>query len=358
MYFNPLLAFICIGSSTLVSAAAISKRAPEPFSDFTRNEFLKPAADANLWGTLYARSLQLPDESLLMTWENYPKEPPLNGWGMRFQTFLYTLPVPFGGYPADTILASGVSTPESLTGGTWIELYASTDNALTWTFVSHIAYGDGPNTITNGNKALWEPFLYIYDGQLVCHYSDQRDPNHGQKLVHTTTTDLRNWSPIVDDVADPNYEGRPGMTVMTHIESTNKWIMTYENCVTDGCKVYYKIADSPLQFENVQGVRLYTPDGIDIVNGPYVIWTPHPTRDDGSGIVIVSGTNREEVFVAEDAVPEGQWKMVNVNHWSAYSRSLRVVTVQGKRKLFFGNGGNFGPKENNGIACAIIEIPY
>lgn len=54
--------------------AVLEKRAPAPFSNFTRNEFFKPAADAQLWGTLYARSLQLPDESLLMTWENYPAE--------------------------------------------------------------------------------------------------------------------------------------------------------------------------------------------------------------------------------------------------------------------------------------------
>jgi len=83
----------------------------------------------------------LPDESLLMTWEKYPAEPPLvnhpiwksddggatwynysqiddqvNGWGMRFQPFLYTLPVDFGGYPAGTILAAGVSCPFSLEG--------------------------------------------------------------------------------------------------------------------------------------------------------------------------------------------------------------------------------------------------
>ena len=61
----------------LASPTQLFKRAPAPFTDFTRNEFFKPAANANLWGTLYARSLQLPDESLLMTWENYPKEPPL-----------------------------------------------------------------------------------------------------------------------------------------------------------------------------------------------------------------------------------------------------------------------------------------
>lgn len=66
-----LLGFACLATTY---AAALEKRAPTPFSNFTKNEFFKPTADAQLWGTLYARSLQLPDESLLMTWENYPAE--------------------------------------------------------------------------------------------------------------------------------------------------------------------------------------------------------------------------------------------------------------------------------------------
>lgn len=63
--------------ATCLGGSVIEKRAPAPFSTFTKNEFFKPAANANLWGTLYARSLQLPDESLLMTWEDYSYEPPL-----------------------------------------------------------------------------------------------------------------------------------------------------------------------------------------------------------------------------------------------------------------------------------------
>lgn len=79
-----LLGFACLATTY---GAAVEKRAPTPFSNFTKNEFFKPAADAQLWGTLYARSLQLPDESLLMTWENYPaesKEYPVNR--MSFET--------------------------------------------------------------------------------------------------------------------------------------------------------------------------------------------------------------------------------------------------------------------------------
>ena len=150
---------VVLGGLSLL-AAGLTGAAPTPFTDFTNNILWYPAEDAVNWHTLYARSLQLPDESLIITWENYPLEPPLvnhpilrsvdggatwtdysavndevNGWGMRFQPFLYTLPQPIGSFAAGTILAAGVSSPFSLAGGVYIELYASTDNAQTFRFV-------------------------------------------------------------------------------------------------------------------------------------------------------------------------------------------------------------------------------
>lgn len=68
---------LLLSASDVASGAVVQKRAITPFTDFNDNQFFKPASNAVLWGTLYARSLQLPDESLLMTWENYPHEPPL-----------------------------------------------------------------------------------------------------------------------------------------------------------------------------------------------------------------------------------------------------------------------------------------
>ncbi|KAL2795768.1 Sialidase [Aspergillus keveii] len=357
---------------------------PAPFTDFTKNILFYPPSTAVNWHTLYARSLQLPDESLLITWENYPLEPPLvnhpiwksndggatwsnysqiedqvNGWGMRFQPFLYTLPVEFGGFPAGTILAAGVSCPFSLEGGVWIDLYASTDLAKTWTFISHVAYGAGPETIANGDRALWEPFLILYNNQIVIFYSDQTDPAHSQKLVHRTTDDLVTWSDPVADVAYSRQTDRPGMTTVAHIESTDKWIMTFEYCGAGGCRVHYKVADNPLLFDEVDATELHTNDTSRTTgtSGPYVIWTPHPDRDDGSGLIIISASNREWVFVGEDDADAEGWKRVETGHWSAYSRSLRVVSIKGEKKVLFANGGNFGPGELNSVACAVLPIP-
>ncbi|KAJ5505106.1 hypothetical protein N7463_007980 [Penicillium fimorum] len=325
-----------------VLSQVISNPKPEPFTDFVNYVFWYPAADAVQWHTLYARALQLPDESLLITWENYPLEPPLfnysvmedqmNGWGMRFQPFLYTLPEKFGGYAAGSVLAAGVSTPFSLAGGVYIDLYVSIDNAKSWKFLSHVAYGAGPETIKNGDDAIWEPFLMFYEGKIVCFFSDQRDPAHSQKLIHVTTTDLLTWSADVPDVVYPTQGDRPGMTT---------------------------IAPSPLEFDSVAGIPLVSNDTHPITpyGSPYVIWTPNSNLQDGSGLIILSAGNQEVVYVGEDAADADGWKTVDTGMWSAYSRSMRIVTIEGVKKLLFANGGNMGDPDNNSIACGVVEIP-
>ena len=79
----------------------------------------------------------------------------VNGWGMSAQPALTELTEPLGGFPKGTILAAGNSWSNN---GTRIDLYASTDRARTWTFVSNIAQGGRPNT-TNGATPIWEPYL-------------------------------------------------------------------------------------------------------------------------------------------------------------------------------------------------------
>ncbi len=79
----------------------------------------------------------------------------VNGWGFPAQPALAELTEPLGGFDAGTILASGNSWSGN---GTRIDLYASTDGAKSWKFVSHIAEGGAPNT-TNGATPVWEPYL-------------------------------------------------------------------------------------------------------------------------------------------------------------------------------------------------------
>lgn len=79
----------------------------------------------------------------------------VNGWGLSAQPALAELTEPLGSYESGTILASGNSWSGE---GTRIDIYASTDQARTWEFVSRVAEGGAPNT-TNGATPIWEPYL-------------------------------------------------------------------------------------------------------------------------------------------------------------------------------------------------------
>jgi hypothetical protein len=88
-----------------------------------------------------------------------------------------------------------------------------------------------------------------------------------------------------------------------------------------------------------------------------VTWVRNPYTSDGSGIIIVSTTSSENILIQGDNPAEGKWKKVDINHWSAYSRSVREITIKGTRRLLIGNGGNFGDKKYNGVADAVVPIP-
>ncbi|KAJ5209114.1 hypothetical protein N7449_003493 [Penicillium cf. viridicatum] len=150
------------------------------------------------------------------------------------------------------------------------------------------------------------------------------------------------------------------MAIVAHIESTGRYIMTYEYCGPQNCRVYYKVAESPLVFGDVEGIPLVSNDTAAVapVGSPYVIWTPHPDRDDGSGLIIMNGASREEVFVNEDSALEDGWKMVDVGQWASYSRELRIVEVAGERRLLLANGGNMvSDSECNWVIVGVIPIP-
>ena len=184
-----------------------------------------------------------------------------NGWGMRWQPELFELPRAMGGFPAGTILAAGSLRPRTTAPPSRSTLYASTDRGQTWTFVTNIATG-GAASDTNGNTPVWEPFFLVSGDKLIVYYSDQRDPDHGQKIVHQVSTDLRNWGPVVDDVAMPTYSQRPGMPTVTRLPNGN-YVMTYEygGAPEGNFAVYYKISSDPEAFNSVTGIPLRSTDG-------------------------------------------------------------------------------------------------
>lgn len=159
------------------------------------------------------------------TWKEISRvQDTVNGWGLRYQPDLYRLPARVGKFPKGTIIASGNSIPTDLSQ-TKIDVYASLDDGYTWKFVSTVASGGAAQPV-NGIPAIWEPFVMYYKGQVVLYFSDQRDPKYGQKLLHTTSKDLVNWAPTVDDVHYPTYTDRPGMTTVALLPN-GKYIMAY-----------------------------------------------------------------------------------------------------------------------------------
>lgn len=142
---------------------------------------------------LYARVAQLPNNDILATWENYSPEPPPvyfpiykssdkgatwmklsqvedqgYGYGLRYQPFLYVLPEDFASYKKGDVLLAGSSIPTNLSS-TQLDIYASRDSGKTWQFLSHVAAG-GEAKPNNGLTPVWEPFLLLHQGKLICTY--------------------------------------------------------------------------------------------------------------------------------------------------------------------------------------------
>ncbi|KAL1875333.1 hypothetical protein VTK73DRAFT_10117 [Phialemonium thermophilum] len=328
---------------------------------------------------LYARTVELRDGTLLATWENYSPEPPpvyfpifqsrdsgrtwteiahitdqVNGWGLRYQPFLYELPRDFAGYPAGTVLAAGNSIPTDLSK-TQIDVYASKDKGYTWSFVSHVAAG-GVAEPNNGETPVWEPFLLLYKDQLVIYYSDQRDPRHGQKLVHQTTRDLLTWDPPVDDVAYSTYTARPGMTTVARLPN-GKYIMTYEYGGGPGYSdyrfpVYYRISDDPLAFNAQSPGQQLIAGSIRPESSPYVTWS---SFGGDNGIIIASSGTNAQIFVNRALGDPTRWEAYNVPQPVAYTRHLRVFD-QDPSKLLIMGAGHLPPSTTNNVSFSIVDL--
>lgn len=356
------------------------------FPTFNNNTVFQSPPNYTVPGTLYARTLQLPDGSLLATWENYSPEPPLvyfpiykstdeavtwheiahvtdqvNDWGLRYQPFMYLLPSPIGNLPANTILLAGNSIPTGL-NHTQLELYASTDSGYTWSFISHITPVEGAAIPDNGIPAVWEPSLLLYQDQLICFYSDQRDPAYGQKLVYQTTTELTSWSEPVNMVTYDVYTARPGMPITAALPN-GQWMLTYEYgggpvpgvpATNYSFPAYYRIADSPLTFQDVVGQPVDGPQGIHPQSSPYVVWTP---AGGVNGTIVVSTGTHEEVFLNKALGDVNAWESMETGTKISYSRSLRILERTGGKGLLLAGGGMLPPSENNSVTVDVVKLP-
>ena len=166
-----------------------------------------------------------------------------------------------------------------------------------------------------------------YQGQLVAYYSDQRDPLHGQKLAHQTSTDLKTWGPVVNDVAYEEYLARPGMTVVAFIPPLNQWILVHElpigNSSSYGSNypVYYVMADSPLNFRNSVGRPIVINNSTVPNASPYVVWSP---LGGPNGTIIVSDADRRQVYTNSAGGALDKWEEHATPAGAVYSRAIQI----------------------------------
>lgn len=253
------------------------------------------------------------------TWQ---EQTTLSVGGFALQPYLYELPRAFAGLPKGALLfACNLFSSTS----TKIQLYASTDSGLTWQFLSTVAQGGPPDT-TNGATPVWEPFLLLHNDRLICYYSDQRDPNFGQKLAHQTSMDLHTWGPVVNDATGTTYAERPGMTTVARLRG-DLWIMTYEfgqpvdpnnpNQANYTYHVHYRIAKDPESFRFSPDTPLTDQSGYHPNASPVVSWS-----DSGgpNGTIVVTDNDDQDFFVNRDRGDPRKWTRLSSPMPAGYSR--------------------------------------
>ncbi len=373
--------FLTLIMALLAAVATLTLPAAGPAAAESRpsQTLYTPPSDAPSPGTFYPRAMRLryngsANGTQLATFEQYRVDMPVfpiyrstdngnswtkisevadtqNGWGMRWQPELFELPRAMGGFPAGTILAAGDSVPYDRWGGSKIDLYASTDRGQSWDFVTNIATG-GPAFSTNGYTPVWEPFFLISGDKLVVYYSDQRDTDHGQKIVHQVSTDLRTWGPVVDDVAMPTYADRPGMPVVTRLPGGN-YVMSYEYCNAPegGCSVYYKISADPEGFGSVTGRVLRSTDGVIPSGAPFITWLP---TGGPNGTLVLSGESQDDLFVNTENGAANAWTRMRSNVAGGYSRGM--LPLADGHSLMVLSGGRARSTGVNPVTYSVVDL--
>jgi hypothetical protein len=335
------LIFALLLASLFVSAVG----AYGPLTMFT------PASGSPSPGSLYPRALQLhyggnSNGYMLATFEKYVSGTPTfpiyrsqdsgaswtkisdvtdtkNGWGMRYQPFLYELPQTIGSMGAGVVLAVGNSIPSDLSK-TKLDVYKSVDHGQSWSYVSSIATGGKADP--NGTQdPIWEPFVMVANNKLIVYYSDERDPANNQKIVHQTSSDGINWSSVVNDVA-LGTTLRPGMPTIAKM-GNGSYLMAYEIVgYSGGNQTRYKVSTNPESWNpSNAGTEL---NGTAVGGSPYVIWM---SSGGTNGTLVLSANNSDNLYINKSN-GTGTWSTISSPVNRAYSRSL--VTMADNKTAF------------------------
>lgn len=323
--------------------------------------------------------------------------------------YLYTLPQAVGNLSAGTLVMATVVTGEDVyytehkaADPNWtptndgdrkdvaLALYKSTNQGASWSFVNIITTGGwqgGSAGATGTNVAgantfrqvdpVWEPYLMVYNGQLVAYYSDENDYTTFNATTgaltldpaNSTATDCRcqviahrtwngvsaNWNSAVVDVAGTTVPmgggknelggGRPGMPNVVRT-TDGKWMLTYEYW-GGGANVRFKLASDPLKFfadgdpvgqeisraDGQQAALPFAPGsrGLSWGGSPVLIRTPE-------GRLLYNASDSGDVWMNPTGNSTGVWTQYQTTMPAGYSRNLTYVQNTG-RIAILGNTG-------------------
>jgi hypothetical protein len=187
-------------------------------------------------------------------------------------------------------------------------------------------------------------------------YSDQRDPEHGQKLAHQESTDLHGWGPVINDVAYLNYTDRPGMTVIEYIPPLEKWMLVHEfpggdSWSGEGYPVYYRFAQTPFDFRYGYGYPIDV-NGIQPGSSPYVVWSP---VGGVNGTIVVSDADHSSVFTNRANGQPDKWEIHATPQPDAYSRSLHIFNKYPDH-LFILGAGVYDDTQNLPLYASVVSL--
>lgn len=189
----------------------------------------------------------------------------------------------------------------------------------------------------------------VYNNQLLCFYSDERDSAHSQKLSLQVSSNGVSWGAAIDAVAYSSSGARPGMASVAALPNGN-YILTYEYGGAPGSSsfpVYYRISSSPLAFNSATGQEL-SASGTTLNSSPYVVYSSA-----GGGMIVVSGSSSGSIFVNKNLGSSGSWVQYSTPQPGAYSRSLTVMDDPAYL-LLMGAGYQGG---NNQVTGSVVKLP-
>ncbi|MFE1025739.1 RICIN domain-containing protein [Streptomyces sp. NPDC058818] len=187
---------------------------------------------------------------------------------------LFELPRQVGPMPAGTLLWASSAGQDEQDRRMALRVWRSNDVGRTWSYLSSCA-------VANGTGGLWEPeFSVADDGALVCHYADETDPGHSQKLVAARSYDGVHWEGHHNTVASGWSADRPGMPVVRKLPN-GTYFMSYEICNPGGqyqCVVHFRTSADGWDWGDptALGFRPETVDGKYFRAAPTIAWAPSP----------------------------------------------------------------------------------